>query len=98
MGNNFSSFSRSDLESATPFDVGSYVGRIGPEYKIYQTMIVKNAFNGAYIIFKFNSNVEDLFSLLHITERAHIDLLKYQFTTIYAKETSISQRYVDLTF
>jgi hypothetical protein len=67
MGNSFSSFSRSDLESETAFDVGSYVGRIGPDYKIYQTLIVKNAFNGAYIIFKYNSNAEDLFSLLHIT-------------------------------
>jgi hypothetical protein len=40
MGNNFSSFSRSDLESATAFDVGPYVGRIGHDYKIYQTLIV----------------------------------------------------------
>jgi hypothetical protein len=48
MGNHFSSFSRSDLEFATAFDVGSNVGQIGPGYKIYQTLIVKNAFNGAY--------------------------------------------------
>ncbi len=90
MGKSFSSLSRSDLESATAFDVGSYVGRIGPDYEIYLTLIVKNAFNGAYIIFKYNSNAGELFSLLHITEPAHIDFLKYQFTTIYAKETICS--------
>jgi hypothetical protein len=95
MGSAFGCISRTDLENASATEVGLYVGKIGPDYKKYQMLIVNNAFNGVYIIFKYTTKVDELFSLLCITDLAHIDLLKYKLFSIYENQISIPRRYVD---
>jgi hypothetical protein len=65
MGNAFGCLPLSDLEKASSSEVGLFVGKVGPEYNRYEKLIVRNAFNGAYIKFKYRSNVNDLTTYLH---------------------------------
>jgi hypothetical protein len=83
MGNGTSNLSR-----LTANDVGLYVGRIGSDYKEYESSMANNSFDGSYIIFKFNSNPAELFQLFQ--KPGHVDSFKYQFTTIHAKKISIT--------
>jgi hypothetical protein len=82
MGNHLGSLRRSDLECATVFDVGQYVKGIGPDYEKYERFITGAAFDGGYILFKFESDKDSLFKLLGIIDLAHIDFLKYHLTII----------------
>lgn len=81
---------RSDLESATVQQIGEYVANIGPEYKAYEISINDSGFTGDYLIFKIDA-IDSLFSLLCITNLAHIDYLKYLLTTVYNKKANNSK-------